>query len=74
MRKYFDMNYSNLNNNGVKLISIDKNINEYCHYIISKPARSHIETEVVCTIPHKLTLLASGPLDSTAKHPKKGVS
>ena len=38
-----------------------------------KPARSHIETEVVCTIPHKVTLLASGAQDSTAKHPKKGV-
>merc|ERR1712038_1681859 len=38
----------------------------------AKPARSHIETEVVCTIPHKITLLASGPQDSTAKHPKKG--
>ena len=36
--------------------------------------RSHVETEVICSIPHKITLRASGPEESTAKHPKKGVS
>ena len=36
--------------------------------------RSHIETEVVCSIPHKINLLASGAQDGVAKHPKKGVS
>ena len=39
-----------------------------------KPVRSHVETEVICSIPHKITLRASGPEESTAKHPKKGVS
>ena len=43
-------------------------------FFYSKPVRSHVETEVICTIPHKVTLLTSGPAGSTAKHPKKGVS
>ena len=33
-----------------------------------------METEVVCSIPHKVSLLATGAQDNTAKHPKKGVS
>jgi len=38
----------------------------------AKPQRNHIETEVVCSIPHKVSLLATGAQDNTAKHPKKG--
>jgi len=38
----------------------------------AKPQRNHIETEVICSIPHKVSLLASGPQESSAKHPKKG--
>jgi len=38
----------------------------------AKPIRSHIETEVVCSIPHKISLLASGAQDNVAKHPKNG--
>ena len=33
-----------------------------------------METEEVCSIPHKVSLLATGAQDNTAKHPKKGVS
>ena len=33
-----------------------------------------METEVVCSLPHKVSLLATGAQDNTAKHPKKGVS
>ena len=44
----------------------------YLHF--RKPQRNHMETEVVCSIPHKVSLLATGAQDNTAKHPKKGVS
>ena len=36
------------------------------------PIRQHVETEVVCTVPHKLSLLASGSQETTAIHPKNG--
>ena len=36
------------------------------------PMRDHVETEVNCVLPHKLTLLATGAKDSIAIHPKSG--
>ena len=36
------------------------------------PMRDHLETEVNCVLPYKLTLLAAGAKDSIAILPKSG--
>ena len=50
-----------------------KNCQYFVLPICRKPQRNQVETEVVCSIPHKVSLLATGSQESTAKHPKKGV-
>ena len=69
---------SNIHNE-LLLLCITKKIiqNQYLCFVVPifrVPQRNHVETEVVCSIPHKVSLLATGSQESTAKHPKKGVS
>ena len=70
---------SNIYNELLLLCNLTKKIiqNQYLCFVVPifrVPQRNHVETEVVCSIPHKVSLLATGSQESTAKHPKKGVS